>query len=303
MTTHLLLGGSGFVGRNVAAVLAARGDAVIVAGRRLPAALPQGARFVDLDFPRQDWGHLLRDCDVVHHYVWSTGPHAANENPLADLDDNLRGTVRLLEAMRLHPGKPLLFSSSGGTVYGKLLGAAACENHPLNPVSAYGASKVAAEKYIGFYRAQHGVDGRVARIANPFGAASGKRNQGVVQVFLAQALAGEILTIWGDGSVVRDYLHISDVAEALVKMADAPAVAGTMPVFNIGSGEGRSQNQIVSAVTALLGAAPRVVYQSGRPFDVPVSILDISKARNELSWTPHLSFQDGLRRTLAEMKG
>jgi UDP-glucose 4-epimerase len=302
MAKHLVLGGGGFIGRHVAAALAQQGEAVTIAGRTQTVALPPGASFAVLDFARQDWEPLLADSDVVHHYVWSSGPQAADANPVADLDANLRGTLRLLEAMRRHPGKRIVFASSGGTVYGRLHTPAAEEDHPLHPISAYGASKVAAEAYLGFYRAQHGVDSRVARIANPFGATTGKRTQGLVQIFLQKALAGEPVTIWGDGSVVRDYLHMSDLADALVLMAQAPFVDSELPVFNIGSGEGRSQKQVIDAIGVLLGKPLDVQYEPGRSYDVPVSVLGIGKARAVLGWSPRLTFEQGLAQTLADFK-
>lgn len=309
MTTHLVLGGSGFIGRHVVAALARRGDAVIVADRAPPPSFPpdipaQAVAFVPLDLATQDWAALTRGSDVVHHYVWSTVPQSANEDPLADLDTNLRATVRLLEALRGQPGKRLVFASSGGTVYGKLTETPVHEDHALAPLTAYGVSKLAAEKYIGFYRSQHGVDGRIARLSNPFGAGQNlRRNLGAVSIFLAHAMAGEPITIWGDGTVVRDYLHITDVTQALLALADAPGQAvAEAPVFNVASGEGRSLNQIVSAIGALLGRAPFVEYKPARPFDVPVSILNVDRAARVLGWRPHLGFEEGLSRMYRDLQ-
>ena len=300
--THLVLGGTGFLGRAVVSELVKAGRRVIVAGRAGPSIMLPGVSFAPIDFARQDWTPLLLQADVIHHYVWSNGLQAANDAPVADLDENLRGTVRLLEAIKGYPSKTLIFSSSGGTVYGQLRAAAAAEDHPLDPISAYGASKVAAEKYLGFYRAQYGVDARVARIANPFGGCPRNRSRGMIPVFLQQALANQPLTVWGDGKIVRDYLHVSDVASALMLLADMPREGGGMPVLNIGSGQGRSQMQIVEAIGALLGRAPSVNYRPFRPFDVLTSVLDAEKAFRLLGWTPLLSFDQGLARTLEELE-
>jgi UDP-glucose 4-epimerase len=198
-----------------------------------------------------------------------------------------------------HGGKRLVFTSSGGTVYGRLRSTPVAEDHPLDPISAYGAAKVAAEKYIGLFRAQHGVDGRIARLANPYGTGQDAgKGLGAVTIFLDRALKGEPISIWGDGNVVRDYIHIADAAEALTRLSMVPTdPTAETPVFNIGSGEGRSLNEIIDEIRGLLGRPVTVHYDDARPFDVPVSVLDISRAKTKLDWRPQLSFKNGLSRT------
>jgi UDP-glucose 4-epimerase len=276
---------------------------VIVADRVAPPPMPvawnpHNVEFAQIDVAVRDWEGLVARADVIHHYVWSTIPQTANDDPLTDLNGNVGTTIWLLDAMRRLGGKRMVFTSSGGSVYGRLRTTPVSEDHPLNPVSAYGASKVAAEKYIGFYRAQYGVDGRIARVANPFGGGQDpRRNQGAVATFFDRALKNEAIFIWGDGSVVRDYIHISDVAAALARLADAPlSTASQVPTFNVASGEGRSLNQIVGAIGALLGRSADVQFSPARPFDVPVSVLDIARANAMIDWRPRLTFEQGLAR-------
>lgn len=307
---HLILGGSGFIGRHVALRLAQRGQNVIVADREKPPAFPprgeaQDISFVQTDARSADWDALLSQCDVVHHYVWTATPQSAGAAPLADLFDNVGTTVRLLEAMSRHGGKRLVFTSSGGTVYGRLKGVPVGEDHALDPISAYGVSKVAAEKYIGYFRSQFGIDTRIARLSNPFGAGQNPNGSlGAAATFLSRAMKSEPIAIWGDGSVVRDYIHIADVAEALARLSTLQNIAESGPpaVFNIGSGEGRSLNEIVDIVRMLVGRELRVDYHEGRPFDVPVSVLDISRARAALSWAPRLNLETGLMRMLCDIE-
>lgn len=306
MSRHLVLGGCGFIGRHLALALAQQGEHVAVADiAPPPAALTDiVAAFHHISPEAPDWSSLLEAYDVIHHCAWSTIPRTANENPLKDIDDNLKGLVRLLETLRAFPGKRLVFTSSGGTVYGRLRQIPVPEDHPLAPITAYGASKVSAETYLGFYRGCYGVDCRVARISNPFGAGQNPRGgQGAVSTFLFQALQNEDITIWGDGSVVRDYIHIADLTAGLVRLSEAAfADNDTLPVFNMGSGHGVSLNAIIDTLRARLLLNPNVTYLPGRAFDVPVSVLDIGKAAAILGWRPSLSFEEGCARMLSDIR-
>jgi UDP-glucose 4-epimerase len=308
MTTHLILGGCGFIGRHVAISLARRGEQVILAGRSplaiaLPGVSSNDVSFRYLDLSTVHWDALLEGSDVIHHYAWSTIPQTANEDPIGDLDTNVRSSLGLLEAMRRRRGGRLIFASSGGTVYGVLRRTPVSEDHPLKPITVYGASKVAVEAYLGVYRALYGIDCRVARLSNPFGAGQDpRRNQGAASVFLHKSLAGEKIAIWGDGKVVRDYIHISDVVSGLISLVDAALDCHSdLPIFNIANGEGVDLNRIVAILSARLGRKLDVAYEPGRPFDIPVSVLDISRARNFLGWAPRLSFEQGMALSIRDI--
>lgn len=315
MSVHLILGGCGFIGRHVAMALQKRGDTVILADVVAPSQefagiLPLEVRKVSAASP--NWEELLHGIDVVHHYAWTTVPSSADADPLADFDANLREIVRLLEVMRERKKRAgsapkLVFSSSGGTVYGPIIRTPVDETHPYNPVNAYGASKAAAEIYFGYYRKAHGIDCRVARISNPYGAGQNPaKRQGAASTFLFQALEGKSISIWGDGKVVRDYIHIADLTAGLIALCDVASdlLAGDItPIFNIGSGEGVSLNMILDVLRNDLALDPIVSYQAARSFDIPVSVLDISKAREILNWQPSLSFSEGYARMLADVQG
>lgn len=151
---HLILGGNGFIGRHVALYLANLGFHVSIASRSpptfdIPKSVAKLMTWVKFDMAKADWKALLRGVDVIHHYAWSTVPASANSDPSADLALNVAATIALLEEMRQLPSPPrLVFTSSGGTVYGKLRQIPVSETHELTPITAYGASKAAVEHYL-----------------------------------------------------------------------------------------------------------------------------------------------------------
>ena len=196
--------------------------------------------------------------------------------------------MRLIEALK-GSSKRLLFSSSGGTVYGRNDERAIDERQPCRPVSAYGAGKVAAEAYILAAAETYDLDVRIARLSNPFGAGqSPTQPQGAVSRFHTQrAFPGKPSRYWGDGGVVRDFIHIEDVVAGWVSLekADPRSLAGDR-VFNIGSGRGTSLNELVAMVSQVIGREPVVRYAADRAFDLPRNVLDITLAEARLGWRP-----------------
>ncbi len=302
----MILGGCGFIGRHVALQLARAGHAVVQADRVPPTyCFPDDAAplisFQALEFASADWDSFIANASVIHHYAWTSIPASANANPLGDLTSNVSATLSLLEALRRRGGGRVVFSSSGGTVYGKLEHIPVRENHPLKPITAYGAGKAAAELYLNLYRSLYGLDCRIARIANPFGVGQNlARGQGAASTFLHAALVNQPIVIWGDGEVVRDYIHVTDVASALVSLAVTPKLEAAN-AFNIGSGHGISLNQIITELEHRLGRKLHVRREEGRPFDVPVSVLDVGLASKLLGWKPSLSFAQGLAVTMDDL--
>jgi UDP-glucose 4-epimerase len=302
---HLIIGGSGFIGRHVAIELVRAGQKVVLADRTqpkysFPASVADQISWKQLEVASADWDALVANASVVHHYAWTSLPASANANAIGDLTSNVTTILALLEALRRRGGGRVIFSSSGGTVYGKLKHVPVLEDHPLMPITAYGAGKATAEIYLGLYRALHGLDCRIARIANPYGAGQNlARGQGAATTFLHCALNGQPIIIWGDGEVVRDYVHVVDVASAMVSLALTPDLQ-EFHTFNIGSGTGVSLNQIVSELERRLDCQLKVERGPSRPFDVPISVLDISRARKVLGWEPSLSFSEGIALSLKD---
>jgi UDP-glucose 4-epimerase len=239
----------------------------------------------------------LEGVDVCYHLVSTTLPRSSNLDPAYDIETNLLGTLRLLDTAVRQKVKRIVFTSSGGTVYGSPRRVPIGEDHPTDPACSYGIMKLAIEKYLALYQQLHGLQSTVFRLANPYGERQRiEASQGAVGVFLGKALRNEALEIWGDGTVVRDYLHISDVIRALLLPVGSGSV-GESAVYNIGSGQGCSINELIQAIAVVTGREVQVKYSPGRGFDVPVNVLDISKAKRQLGWTPHIDLHEGIRKT------
>lgn len=299
----LILGGGGFIGSHLGAALLKDGHFVRVLERPYrdrTAVAPKDARLEwrEGDFGNaQDVGRALDGVDTVFHLISTTQPQSSNDDPAFDVQSNLLPTLALLDQLRGRAGVRLIFVSSGGTVYGVPRQTPIPETHATDPTCSYGIVKLAIEKYLALYRILHGLDYRILRLANPYGPGQeANRAQGVVGTFLSRVTHGEPIEVWGDGSVVRDYLYIGDTVTALLRAAD---YRGEARIFNIGSGSGHSVREILAAVEAVTGARADVRYAPGRKFDVPVSILDISRARAELGWSPAIGLPEGLRLTYA----
>ncbi len=296
-----MLGGRGFIGSHLIEALLARGERVRCFDR--PNVIPLGRSLREEPNFKLFEGDLANDseiaaalegCDVCYHLVSTTLPKSSNADPVYDIETNLVSTVKLLNQCVTMGVKKVVFSSSGGTVYGNPLKTPIDESHPVNPVCSYGITKLAIEKYLELFRELHGLDYTVLRIANPFGERQRTHaSQGAVAVFMGKVLRGETVDIWGDGSVVRDYIYISDVIESFTLAASQ---RDGQRIFNIGSGQGQNINEILDAIGRVTGLSVARHYLPGRPFDVPISVLAIDQARASLGWSPKTKFEDGLRR-------
>jgi UDP-glucose 4-epimerase len=298
----VVLGGAGFLGSHLTDALLAAGYEVRVFDRpnvTRAKAVTQSheVEWIEGDFlNKKDLAAALAGCDIVYHLVSTTLPKTSNDNRLYDLETNVAGTLTLLELVKAsRPPMKVVFVSSGGTIYGIPREVPIKESHPTDPICAYGIAKLAIEKYLHLYHVLDGIEYRVLRLANPYG--EGQRTtsgQGIVTVCLDKVLRGEPIEIWGDGRVVRDYLYVGDAMLAFIKVT---LYSGPHRVFNIGSGEGKSILEVLSAVEEVAGRRLSRRMLSGRDFDVPANVLDISRAREHLGWEPRTTLHQGLERT------
>lgn len=301
MPRCVIFGGCGFLGTHIGGALVRRGHAVCAFDRvRGLAGLPaEVSREIEVRLGSWEDDAAMQSAlvgaDAVVHCVGLTLPHDSNENMSFDVTANVVGSVRLLEAARRAGVRRILLTSSGGTVYGVPRRIPIDEEHPTDPICSYGITKLAAEKYLHLYRHLHGIEYAALRISNPYGPGQNPRAaQGAVAVFLGRLARGEPIEIWGDGGVVRDYVFIGDVAEAA---ALALELSGPVGVVNIGSGRGTSLNELVEALFQTTGSRVPVHHFPPRRSDVPANVLDISRARRLLGWSPRTELGAGLART------
>ena len=291
-----ILGGAGFLGRHIGRSMSAEGMEVWSIDRTPPQNEPAPwlAGEVQADcFDLSSWWDVVGGADVIVHLASSTVPATASEDPVQDAQTNLVGTLRLLQALRQKGVQPrLLFASSGGAVYGRPQFVPLSEAHPTMPMGAYGATKLAIEHHLRIEETQHGLPCRILRLSNPYGEWQQPHGvQGVIAVFAHRALHGQPLDVWGDGSVVRDFVYASDVGRAFLSAARHE---GATRIFNIGGGAGHSVNDIIQALERLLGRAVERRVFPARPFDPPVNVLDIQRAQEELQWAPTMAFEEGV---------
>jgi UDP-glucose 4-epimerase len=290
----LVVGGSGFIGSHVVDRLLIHGHSVRVFDRqpeRSRAPLP-GVDYCYADFAdRMALVEALTGMDAVYHLLSTTVPGTADLDPKTDVQDNLIGTINLLDSMQRLGLSRILFLSSGGTVYGVPDTIPIPETHPLRPINSYGIVKATIEHYLEMYRRTRGLSPIIVRASNPFGPRQAHSGvQGVISTFLRQIQERQPLEIWGDGTVVRDYLEVGDLAELCVRAG----TSGNEGVYNAGSGHGVSINEIVEAARKVTGSGFRVVYKPGRAIDVPCSVLDCSRAKHDFGWECEIGFEAGL---------
>jgi UDP-glucose 4-epimerase len=292
-----ILGAGGFLGTNLALRLAPAVAELRCFGRRqaFPSAW-RGLNWTAGEVSGAKVRAVLAGCDTVIHLASTSTPATADRRIADDARANVIDTLELLDRCVELGVRRVVFISSGGTVYGPSDRIPTPESTPTNPITAYGVAKLAIEKYLAVYRHQRGLDYRILRVANPFGPyQTARKGQGVVAAVMASALHDTSVQIWGDGRVVRDYVYVDDVIEAIVSSLGH---TGAERVFNIGSGAGHDLLQVVHAVEKLAGKTLRLEFSPARAADVPVSILDPGLAARELGWHCATAFEDGLARTL-----
>lgn len=300
----LVLGGAGFLGLHLCRALAAAGARTAAFGRQAaaPAGLTSDVRWIGGAF--EDAGtlaHALAGQDVVFHLIGPRAPAESNRDPAADARASILPALGLLEAAREAGVGRIVFASSGGTVYAPDAQAPIREDAPTEPITAYGVAKLAIEKYLALYRRLHGLDFVALRIANAYGPGQMPgAPQGVVAALLDRAIRGLPGEIWGDGSVVRDFVHAEDVARAFVRAA---VYRGAARVMNVGSGTGRSIRAVAEDAARIAGGDPAaIVHRPARPADMPVNVLDSALLRRETGWAPRIGWDEGLAATAAWLR-
>ena len=308
MSRVLVTGGNGFIGSHLVDALADSGkhEVLVLGTRPRPYdALPADVTFVQGDVRDANLLECLladHEIEAVYHAAWSSISETAIQNQTADIEANLVPLVRLLDACRDSQVRRILFLSTGGAVYGLPRTSPVTEDHPTHPISPYGITKLAAEKYVRMYRELHGLEYTILRPSVPYGPRQNpNRRQGAVTTFTHRALRGEPITIWGEGEALRDYFYVGDMIAPLINAMEIP-FAGDM-TFNLAGSRSVTLLELVAVLEEVLNVRVRVEHRERRKFDVPCLELDSSAATDRLGWSDRTSLAEGIRKTADWLEG
>jgi len=298
----LVTGGAGFIGANLAGRLARDGHGVTVldnlqSGFRSNLDPWPQIKFIEGDIrDPAAVAEAIAGAEVVFHLAASVGNKRSIDNPVSDSEINVLGTVRVLEEARRTGVRKIVTSSSAG-IFGELKHIPIAEDHPLDPDTPYGCSKLCCEKLCLSYAKLYRLEAVCLRYFNVYGPLQRFDAYGnVIPIFVFQMLRGQELTIHGDGDQTRDFVNVSDVVQANLKAAATTGVSGA---FNIGSGTVITINRLVEMLRDVSGSEVRFRHGPPRPGDVRDSKADITAARQKLGFVPGVPLGEGLAAYLA----
>jgi nucleoside-diphosphate-sugar epimerase len=308
---YLVTGGAGFIGSHLVEHLVAAGEEVVVlddlsAGRRENLAAVWGKiRFLEGSVTHRDTcRRVMEGVDCVLHQAAATSVQRSVEEPLAVHDVNTTGTLHILLAAR-DAGVRRVVLAGSTSAYGDSAKLPNCEDHVTRPLSPYAAAKLAAEAYCQAWGATYGLETVVLRYFNIFGPRQDPNSQyaAVVPKFITAALRAQPPVIYGDGRQTRDFVYVANVVHANILASRAPGVRASGQVFNVGSGQSVSVNELWTRIAALADVNLAPIYAAGRPGEVRESLATIRKAQELIGYDPVVDFEEGLRRTVDSFRG
>ena len=299
----VVTGGAGFIGSHITDAYIANGHDVVVidslwshgGGRR--ENINERASFVHMDILDEDVARIFKEFkpEIVCHHAAQHSVAIGTRDPQFDARVNVLGTLNVLQAAVASKARKVLFASSAAT-YGAVDKLPFDETTPQLPMSPYGITKMVAEHYLRFFKANHDLDYTVFRYGNVFGPRQDPNGEaGVISIFIGRFLNGQGVRIDWDGEQTRDYVYVSDVAQANVLALEQ----GSGETYVIGTGERTSVNQLYTTLSDIVGVKPPVEVAPRRPGDARDTQYDISKAKKELGWIPQVSLAEGMRKTVA----
>lgn len=298
----VVAGGGGFIGTNLTRALLAQGANVVGYGRspRFPAAI-KDAKWVQGDLENTiAINAVLQDIDVVYYLAGNASPMDAERSISDHVQTNVLGAVRFFEQCVENKVSKVISVSSGGMVYGPNAELPSREASITNPSNSYALAKVAIEQYLSLFDKRGDIQGFSLRVANPYGPYQLPRSgQGLIATVLDRVLNDKPVDIYGDGETIRDFVHISDVVDAMLCTG---SYRGTQRVFNVGSGQGRSVSDVLASIESVLGREIQITRHDARKVDISASILDGTRAKAELGWESKFDFEDGLHSAYQWMK-
>lgn len=309
----LVTGGAGFIGSTLVDRLLSEGHEVTVVddlsrGRaeNLADARGAGERFVfhqlDMTDPAMDDLVAQAAPEVIFHLAAQIDVRLSVEDPVHDARVNVVGTVRLAEAARRAGVRRIVFTSSGGSIYGPVTELPVAESRPVNPLSPYAAGKVAGEIYLEMFSNLYDIEWAGVAPANVYGPRQDPHGEaGVVAIFAQRLLAGQATRVFGGGGNTRDYVYVDDVVDAFVRAATVPAAASLR--FNVGTGVETSDRELHTLVAEAAASGDDPEYAPARLGDVARSALAADRAAEVLGWTPQVTIREGVARTVDYFRG
>ena len=302
----LVTGGAGFIGSTIARLACQEIGARVVVLDDLSSGHRSNLDGLSVTFVEGDVcdpaavRHAIGGCDTVFHLAASVGNTRSIENPIRDAEVNVLGTLRILEGARQAGAGKVVYSSSAG-IFGELTTLPIREDHPIDPDTPYGASKLAGEKLCLAYAKLYPIEAVCLRYFNVYGVNQRYDAYGnVIPIFAHRILSGEPITIYGDGEQTRDFVNVRDVAWANLRAAMSPRLSGA---FNIGSGTRITINRLVSLMIGESGVHTPIEYGAPRKGDVRDSLADISAAQAAFGHQPSVRLEDGLREYMDWARG
>lgn len=297
----LVTGGAGFIGSNAADRFIREGHQVIVVDNLITGKLKNlnpKAKFYKIDIRnREGLESIFKEnkIDIINHHAAQMDVRKSVDDPIYDADVNILGSLNLLQLAVKHKIKKFIFASTGGAVYGEQDYFPADEKHPQNPLSPYGISKLALEKYLYFYKMTYNLNHTILRYANVYGPRQDPHGEaGVVAIFAKKILKGEPPIINGDGGQTRDYTFVEDVVEANV-LSVKNEING---IYNIGTGIETSVNELCNIMLKISGTDIKPIHGPAKMGEQRRSVISYNKINTEYKWTPKYSLKDGLSKTI-----
>ena len=299
----VLLGGAGFIGTNLVLALSAnKNNKIKIVDKSLDfckhiigfglenVSCEESAFSINTDFDK-----LTKDQDIVYHLISTTVPTTSNQHISDELMNNVVVTSKLLDSCVKNRIKKIVFMSSGGTVYGKTNKLPIKEDYPTNPISSYGIQKVTIEKLLYLYWYMFNLDYRIVRLSNPYGPYQRPNGiLGAVTTFTYKALKKEPIVVYGNGSIVRDFIYIDDAIRGILSISDGNT---EQKVFNLGCGRGTSIKELLNTISYSLNLDLDIVHYPSRSVDVPYNVLDIGRYETQFGSLNPICLCEGIKKT------